>query len=99
MSEMFPVQSASDFPMPAITRKRESKRLKWPVDTLDVGKMFFVPSKTTRQVSGYISRITKKLPGTFETRPAVATKQGDSWVPCEPGAPGAIEGTGVWRTA
>lgn len=96
MSEMFPVQTG--IPVPAITRARSSERRKYPVDTMPVGGMFFVPDRSTRQVSAYISRITKRLPGTYVTRPATMVKNDDKWVPAEPGSPGATEGTGVWRT-
>ncbi len=97
MSEMFPVQAG--IPVPAITRSRGGERRKYPVATMEVGGMFFVPTRPSKQVSAYISRITKGLPGTFVTRPIVMAKQKSKWVPVEPGAPGATEGTGVWRTA
>jgi hypothetical protein len=96
MSDMFPVQTG--IAIPAITRARKGDRRKYPVDNMLVGGMFFVPGRSTRQVSAYISRITKGLPGTYITRPITMVENDNKWVPTEPGAPGATEGTGVWRT-
>lgn len=85
-------------PVPEINRSPQGRR-KFPVDTMTVGQMFFEPGRSSRAVSAYICRITKKLPGTFTTRHCwvIFTREGPIEVP--KGTRGATEGTGIWRVA
>jgi hypothetical protein len=97
MTEMFNV--VKGVPLPAINRSpKNGERRKWPVEKMDVGDWCFIPERTTKSVSAYLSRITKNLPGKYTTRPATAIKTANGWEPCEPTCTDAIEGTGVWRT-
>lgn len=104
MSEMFNIVKGN--PIPPITRKRPVKvpRKKYPVEGMEVGDSFFVAGRTTRRVSAYISRITGKLPGKFETRPGWGKNADGQWLPMDAPPPeqappeGASEGTWVWRT-
>jgi hypothetical protein len=97
VTAMFKVQSG--VPMPDIERSKPPRR-KWPVEEMQPGDFFFVPGRASRNVSAYVSRITKDLPGTFSARHIWAweDKRNGSWHPCAPSASGAIEGVGVWRT-
>jgi len=98
MSEMFNI--VKDHPIPPIVRARAATpRKKYPVDKMDVGDSFFVADRTVRRVSAYISRITKNLQGTFETRPGHGIENDGKWLPAEAEAPGTTKGTWVWRTA
>ena len=97
MSEMFKVQEG--VPIPAIDRTPKVLRRKYPVDTMKVGGMFFVPERSSNSVSAYISRITKDMGKTFSTRHCTMRKDGNGdWEPVETDHPDAVEGTGVWRT-
>lgn len=99
MTEMYKVQEG--VPLPEIDRTPKSPRRKYPVEGMAPGAMFFVPGRTAKSVSAYISRITAKLPGRFSARHAWMAKyntdDGFEWRPCEPDVLGATEGTGVWR--
>lgn len=96
MPEMFVVQS--DWPLPGINRSPKGARRKYPLETTAVGSMFFVPGRTSKSVSAYISRISKNVPGKFSARHAWAVQRDDgTWAETTKGEPGAVEGTGVWR--
>lgn len=98
MSEMFlPVRPGT--PKPAISRKRPvaAPRKKYPVETTPVGQAFFVPGRTVRRISAYISRITKDHPGKFSTRPAWGVQADGVWNLVDEGTPDAVEGVSVWR--
>lgn len=97
MSEMFNI--VKGHPIPPITRARASEPRKYPVKTMEVGDSFFVADRTVRRVSAYISRITGKLPGKFETRHGWGKNDNGNWLPAEADAEGATEGTWVWRTS
>ena len=96
MSEMFNI--VKGHPIPPITRARAGVPRKYPVATMVVGDSFFVADRTVRRVSAYISRITKDLEGTFETRAGFGVERDGGWTPAEDGAEGAHKGTWVWRT-
>lgn len=98
---MFKVQSG--VPLPEISRAPKTPRRKFPVQGMVPGQMFFVPGKTSKSVSAYISRITKNLPGKYTARHChmrerTTNTQGKHWELCDPTTPGATEGVGVWRT-
>lgn len=100
MTAMFKVQNG--VPIPAIDRTPKATRRKFPVEGMQRGQMFFVPDKTTRSVSAYVSRITRDLPGKYSARhvfmrESMTTPGETSWELCEPTATGAVEGVGVWR--
>lgn len=96
MSPMFSVQSG--VPLPQIDRAPKGGRRKYPLETMKVGDMFFVPGKSTRPISAYISRETKDLPGKFSARHCWMIPQADGkWKLAKEGDKGAQEGTGVWR--
>lgn len=99
MSEMFKVQDG--VPLPEISRAPKQPRRKFPVETMEPGQMFFVPGKTSKSVSAYISRITKDLPGKYTARHCYMRKgaihEDADWVLCTPDHAGATEGAGVWR--
>jgi hypothetical protein len=96
---MFKVQSG--VPLPEISRAPKTTRRKFPVHGMRPGDMFFVPGKTSKSVSAYISRITKDLPGTYSARHCWMFQpqfsKGRDWVLCDPDDEGATEGVGVWR--
>ena len=97
MTTMYPVQDG--VPLAAIRAPKPPRR-KWPVETMQPGQFFFVPGKTGKSVSAYVSRITKDLPGKYTARHcwAYQTPNDGLWHPCAPGAGMALEGVGVWRT-
>lgn len=103
MSAMLSVQKG--VPLPDINRAPKGLRRKYPIEGMEVGDMFFVPGRSSKSVSAYISRISKDVTGRFSARhcwmakvpefPAKTAKL--VWVSCDATAPGATEGTGVWR--
>lgn len=97
---MFKVQSG--VPLPEISRAPKTPRRKFPVQGMAPGDMFFVPGKTSKSVSAYISRITKNLPGKYSARRCFMARYNvehgePEWRICEPDVLGATEGVGVWR--
>lgn len=100
MSAMFSVQKG--VPMPEINRAPKGVRRKYPIDTMAVGEMFFVPNRSCKSVSAYISRISKDIPGKFSARHCFMYEAPEGWRLVEPGDRAAesraVEGTGVWRT-
>jgi len=97
MTAMFEVQTG--VPLPEIDRSPKGSRRKYPVEGMEVGAMFFVPNRSCKSVSAYISRITKGIAGKFSARHCWM-KQANASAPWElstEGTDGAVEGTGVWR--
>lgn len=92
---MFKVQSG--VPLPEISRAPKTPRRKFPVQGMAPGQMFFVPGKTSKSVSAYISRITKNLPGKYTARQTTARLVDEDWMPCAAAHPDAVVGVGVWR--
>lgn len=83
-------------PMPPA---RRPKRRKFPFETMRVGQMVFDPDRSTRSVSAYVSRVTRSMPGKFRARHCwVVFDENEQPREVPEGTPGAIEGTGVWRT-
>lgn len=98
MTTMFTVQDG--VPLPSINRASKNKLRKYPLESMSVGAMFFVPGRSSKSVSAYISRIAKDRAAKFTARHCWMKKSAaDKWVMCKPEAPGATEGTGVWRVS
>lgn len=97
MTTMFKVQTNVE--RRKVSRAAKNPRRKYPLDTMAVGGMFFVPNRNCKSVSAYISRTTKDLPGKWSTQRAWMweDKRNGDWRDCEPSAVGAVEGTQVWR--
>ena len=95
MAEVIKVQS--DWPLPAINRA--PKQCKYPIETMKVGEMFFIPGRSSKSMGAYISRMSKPLTGKkFTTRHAwAAQRQNGSWHEVPATHKGAVEGAGVWR--
>src|SRR5262245_16146810 len=99
MSAMLSVQKG--VPLPEINRAPKGVRRKYPIETMKPGDMFFVPGRSSKSVSAYISRISKDVPGRFSARhcwmrPGREHEEAE-WVIATPDCEGAVEGTGVWR--
>ncbi len=100
MTAMFEVQTG--VPLPEINRAPKAANRKYPIVGMEVGEMFFVPGRSAKSVSAYISRISKNVPGKFSARHCWMWLAPDGkWQLIEPGTEtqvaGATEGTGVWR--
>lgn len=83
-------------PLPEI-RRSTGRRSKFPISTMDVGQMFFLPGRSTRSVSAYISRIAKASGRKFTSRKCWVVFKDSKPVEVEEGTEGATQGTGVWR--
>lgn len=97
MTAMFKVQAG--VPLPEINRSAKTPRRKYPFETMAVEDMFFIPGKSCKSVSAYVSRATKDVPGKWSARQCWMwqdQRTGD-WRDCTPSAAGAVQGTGVWR--
>lgn len=88
-----------------VDRAPKNPNRKYPFPTLKVGEMIFIPGAVTKKMSAYVSKETKDLPGKFVTRhgfmrAAVQDDEGvvTRWEEVAEDAPGAVEGTAVWRT-
>lgn len=96
MSDLLPVQK--DVPLP--TRQPRQPRRKYPFETMNVGDMFFVPERTVKSMSAYVSRTTKDLAATFNVRKTWMYRDSDDeWVLCSEDHPRAVLGAGVWRAS
>lgn len=95
MTVMFEVYY--DVPLPKSNRAPKGVQRKYPIDTMRVGGMFFVPERTAKAVSSYISRIAKGHTGKFTTRRCWVVFNNGKPTEVDAGTEGAIEGTGVWR--
>ncbi len=97
MAPMFQVQTG--IPLPLINRAAKEPRRKYPLETMAVGAMFFVPGMGTKSFSAYISRTTKDIAGKYAARHVWMVQRPDgTWWLSNEHAVGAVEGTGVWRT-
>lgn len=85
-------------PIPAINRQGAGRRRKYPIETMEVGDQLFIPGRSSRSVSAYISRISKDVPGKFSARACWMERNTEGkWQLTENRGPPACEGTGVWR--
>lgn len=73
----------------------------YPYGTMEVGSYFFVPDRTTAQISTYAAKRGKELGRRFSTQTAIMRQdlETNEWEPCKPGAPGCRHGTAVKRLA
>lgn len=88
--------------LPEINRTPKGTKSKYPINTMSVGDMFFVPGRSSKSVGAYISRISKDVPGKFSARRCFMwLAPDDTWQMIPPGeetqVAGATEGAGVWR--
>ncbi len=89
----YPIQSNVPKPLPA----REARRRKYPFREMEVGDMFFVPSRTTNTLMNLASREGRALGRKFSTRLCWMRSTPQGWVECLPDADGAVQGIGTWR--
>lgn len=82
---------------PEVNRAPKGVRRKYPLETTLVGGAFFVPGRSCKSVSAYISRISKDLPGKYSARHAWGVQNDNEWTLVEAGTDGAVEGVSVWR--
>lgn len=97
---MFEIQYDFPVPPPPPPRKgaRGGSRREFPLETMEPGGFIFYPSCSGHDVSSYISRRSRKLPGReFKTQLCHARLDGRRWVPVQPGERDAVSGIGVWR--
>ena len=99
MTAMFEVQKG--VPLPAIDRSPKRPRRTYPIEGMNIGEMFFMPGRSSKSVSAYLSRVSKGGAGKFSARHCwmrkVRSARGYGWALCEPTESGATEGVGVWR--
>jgi hypothetical protein len=95
-----PLKIQAGVPKPPVDRRPKRSHRKWPVSEMQPGDFLFDPGRPAKGVSAYISRITKGLPGKYETASVWAwqDQRNEQWHLCAPSAVGAVEGVGVWRT-
>lgn len=96
MTGMF-LPVAAGTPMPEVNRTPKGVRRKYPLEETPVGSAFFVPGRTCKSVSAYVSRISKNLTGKWSARHAWAIKNDNEWKLVDEGTEGAVEGVSVWR--
>lgn len=87
-----------DVPLPPIRRNKKRVR-KYPFETMAVGEMFFVPTKTRNLLTTQASAATAELGFKFSTRTVTMKQVGTDWVMCDVSEPEAVAGIGVWRIA
>ena len=90
------VEAHDNVKLPARTR---IVRNHYPMDTMAVGEFYFLPGKTTKQVTPHVSARSKRLGRRFITRTVSMMEQIDGYVKVPEDHPYAIRGVGVWRTA
>lgn len=88
----------SDVPLPPVDRRPKNPRRKYPLGTMGVGDVIFLPHRNKRTVGAYIHRAAKAFPDRrFEVRGTYGRLAKGVWVPCEAHDAGAVAGAGVWR--
>jgi hypothetical protein len=92
-------ETQKGIPVPKCVRRRKTACRKYPLDTMDVEDMFFIPNREKNTFASHASSTGKALSRVFATRLIWATKPTGKWVPCHPDCEGAVRGIGVWRTA
>ena len=90
-------------PIPGVDHNPNRLKSRYPLESMEVGAMIFVPRRTARSMSAYVARISRNLPGRYVVRQchAIATEVQDGkpiWSLVDEGTPSAVEGAGVWRT-
>lgn len=85
-------------PIPKPQRRTPGSRRKYPLDTMAIGEMFFVPHKVTNSISTHIAASGAALGRKFITRLTYMTQTKRGWKAATPETEGAVQGIGVWRT-
>jgi hypothetical protein len=85
-------QAAEPLPDPVIPRRR-----KYPLDTMAIGDMFFVPDRESNNLVQYVSGQGAKLGRKFRTRFCTMRETIEGWKGCPTDDPRAVRGIGVWR--
>lgn len=85
-------------PLARTVRDGEARR-KYPLTTMAVGDMFFVPNLTKNTLVSHVSTVAKVLGRRFATRLTYMRVEAQQWVVVDSKEVGAIQGVGVWRTA
>lgn len=84
-------------PIPKALRPVTNARRKYPLNTMEVGEMFFVPNRDTNNLTTHVSAVGRKLDRKFTTRLTTMRETDSGWQPCDAEAEGAVLGVGVWR--
>lgn len=92
---MYKVQR--NIPKPPVQRAGAGQVRKYPVDTMDVGEMFFVPGGNMRHLGSHLSQQGKKLRRKFSLRHITMLETRHGWVPADAESEGVTQGVGVWR--
>ena len=92
----YAVKKGASLPPPRVGVSRH----KYPFATVGIGDMFFVPDKTTKQLSTYAALCGRKLGRRFRTQTAHMRQDllTNEWEPCKPGAIGSRRGVAITRT-
>jgi hypothetical protein len=85
-------------PIPKPQRLTSGSRRKYPLDTMEIDEMFFVPDKEKNSISTHIAASGAALGRKFITRLTYMTKTKRGWKLATREAAGAVQGVGVWRT-
>ena len=91
---MFQVVQAPEVP----NYRRGGRACKYPFHELNVGEMFFIPNRSSNTMMSLASKTGRKLGRKFETRLIWMCMRQELWTLCAAGAPGAVQGVGVYRT-
>ena len=92
-------ETQKDIPVPKYARRRKSVCRVYPLDTMEVGSMFFIPGRDKNTFTSHASSSGKALGRVFATRLMWATDVDGKWEPCQADDEGAVRGIGVWRTS
>jgi len=92
------LRTTRNVPVPRRLLPPTPRRL-YPLDTMEIGEMFFVPGKTTNTLASYTSTVGRKLSRKFTTRLCWMRETRKRWVEAKQGVEGAVLGVGVWRDA
>lgn len=85
-------------PIPPVRRPPAQGTRRIQLQTMPIGGMYFLPGRTARSVSAYVSRIAKQ--GNLKYSVRTLTMRPDEehgWVVCDADHEQAVEGAGVWR--
>lgn len=85
--------------LPPIRRANRRRRRKYPFETMNIGDMFFVPTKTRNLLTTQAASAAAQLGWKFSTRSVTMKQVASAWVMCDETDPDATAGIGVWRIA
>ena len=93
----FKVKPGQTLPPP--NRAPKASVRKYPLDTMDIGDMIFVPDKEVKKFASYIGSQGRSLGFKFATQSATMRQDldTDEWEACKPDAPGAKKGVAIRR--